>query len=85
MTAFGKGTLKKGLELKTEVTNGTCPLCQEHTVFVSIFNHVYRCITCGADTKQVTNGVIKFMPITSAFSDPKPVLTFLDEDGPEKT
>ena len=85
MAAFGKGILKKGLELKTEVTNGTCPLCQEQTVFVSIFAHIYRCITCGADTKQVTNGVIKFMPVVSASMDPKPVMSLLDEDGPKKT
>ena len=42
----------KGFAFKTEVTNGTCPMCSEHTVFVSLYQNIYRCITCGADTEQ---------------------------------
>ena len=53
----------KGLSLRTEVTNGDCPICHEHTVFVSLYRHVYRCISCGSDTRQKVNGVVKFMPI----------------------
>ena len=63
MTAFGKGLFGKGLEFKTEVTNGDCPICFEPTVFVSLYSNVYRCTNCGADTHQKVNGVIKFMPI----------------------
>ena len=63
MTAFGNGVFGKGLEFKTEVTNGECPLCTETTVFVSIYENVYRCMNCGGDTHQEINGVIKFMPI----------------------
>ena len=63
MTSFGDGVFGKGLELKTEVTNGTCPICKETTVFVSLYDTIYRCITCGSDTKQEVNGVIRFMPI----------------------
>ena len=63
MTSFGDGVFGKGLEFKTEVTNGQCPLCSETTVFVSILSNVYRCMNCGADTHQKINGVIKFMPI----------------------
>jgi len=85
MTAFGKGILGKGMELKTEVTNGTCPICNETTVFVSLFSHVYRCITCGADTKQKVNGVIQFMPIAQAGIGKKPVMTLMEEDGPQKS
>ena len=68
MTAFGKGFFGKGLELKTEVTNGRCPLCDETTVFVSLYENVYRCTNCGADTTQKVNGVIKFMPILASGS-----------------
>ena len=39
MTTFGDGVFGKGLELKTEVTNGKCPLCSETTVFVSILQN----------------------------------------------
>ena len=56
MTDSGKRLFGRGLEFKTEVTNGTCPICNEHTVFVSIFSTIYRCISCGADTKQQTDG-----------------------------
>ena len=85
MKTFGKEFFGKGMELKTEVTNGKCPICQEITVFVSIFSHVYRCITCGADTKQKVNGIIQFMPIAHAGVGEKPVMKLIDEDGPEQT
>ena len=85
MTAFGKGILGKGMEIKTEVTNGTCPICNETTVFVSLFSHIYRCITCGADTKQKVNGVIQFMPIAQAGIGKKPVMTLMEEDGQQKS
>ena len=85
MTVFGKGIFGKGLELKTEVTNGTCPICQETTVFVSIFSQVYRCITCGADTKQRVNGHIQFMPLATAGVGTQPIMKLMDEDGPKET
>ena len=85
MKTFGKEFFGKGMELKTEVTNGTCPICHETTIFVSIFAHIYRCITCGADTKQKVNGVIQFMPIAHAGVGKKPVMKLMDEDGPEQT
>jgi len=84
MAVFGKGLFGKGLEVKTEVTNGTCPICDETTVFVSIFSTIYRCISCGADTKQEVNGHIRFMPIAQAGVGKKPFMTLLDEDGPQK-
>ena len=82
MAVFGKGLFGKGLEVKSEVTNGTCPICDETTVFVSIFSTIYRCISCGADTKQEVNGHIRFMPIAQAGVGKKPFMTLLDEDGP---
>jgi len=83
MRTFGKGILGKGLELKTEVTNGTCPHCNETTVFVSIFSTIYRCISCGTDTKQEVNGHIKFMALGTSGIGKQPVMKLMDEDGPE--
>ena len=85
MEKFGKGLFGKGLEIKTEVTNGTCPVCDETTIFVSLFKKVYRCITCGADTKQSVNGLIKFMPIATSGFGKVPVMEMMEEDGPQKT
>ena len=82
---FGKGTFGSGIEIKTEVTNGTCPICHESTVFVSIFSTIYRCITCGSDTKQEVNGHIRFMPITQSGVGKKPYIHLMDDNGPEKT
>ena len=84
MEKFGKRMFGRGLEVKTEVTNGTCPICDETTVFVSIFSTIYRCISCGADTKQEVNGHIRFMPLAQAGVGKKPFMTLLDEDGPQK-
>jgi len=81
---FGKGMFGKRLEIKTEVTNGTCPMCEETTVFVSIFSSIYRCINCGADTKQEINGIIRFMPIGYSGIGKQPVMQLMDDDGPQK-
>ena len=81
---FGKGMFGKRLEIKTEVTNGTCPICDETTVFVSLFSAIYRCINCGADTRQEINGLIRFMPIGHAGIGKQPVMQLVDEDGPQK-
>tara|TARA_R100000963_G_C4641061_1_gene104693 strand:+ start:194 stop:421 length:228 start_codon:yes stop_codon:yes gene_type:complete len=70
----------KGITLKTEVTNGDCPTCQAHTVFVSLYKNVYRCVSCGTDNEQKINGVISYMPIT--YSGQKtPILNLIEEDG----
>ena len=68
----------KGMSLKAEVTNGDCPLCQERTVFVSLYHNVYRCITCGGDTEQKVNGVIKYIPLGNS-TTPTPNLV-LEKD-----
>ena len=69
----------KWMSLKAEVTNGDCPLCQERTVFVSLYHNVYRCITCGGDTEQKVNGVIKYIPLGNS-TTPTPNLV-LEKDG----
>ena len=84
MTSFGDGVFGKGLEFKTEVTNGQCPLCSETTVFVSILSNVYRCMNCGGDTTQKINGVIKFMPLLTSGSKLPTMKVVVDpplEDG----
>ena len=75
----GSDMFGKGMSLKAEVTNGDCPLCQERTVFVSLYHNVYRCITCGGDTEQKVNGVIKYIPL-SLSTNPTPNLV-LEKDG----
>ena len=63
---FGKGIFGKGFNFKAEVTNGHCPLCEAKTGFVSLYENFYRCMSCGGDTEQKVNGVISYMPISSA-------------------
>jgi len=81
MPLFGKGIFGKGMKIQTEVTNGTCPICEETTVFVSIFSSIYRCISCGSDTKQEVNGLIRFMPIAHAGIGKHPIIKLMEEDG----
>ena len=66
MEKFGKGIFGKGFNLKAEVTNGECPLCEvkEH-ICISIYQNFYRCMGCGGDIEQKVNGVISYMPISS--------------------
>ena len=83
MEKLGKGIFGKGFNLKAEVTNGECPLCEASTVFVSIYQNIYRCMSCGGDTEQKVNGSIRFMPVATAGIGKKPVMKLMDEDGPE--
>jgi uncharacterized protein (DUF983 family) len=73
-----KNMFGKAFAFKTEVTNGTCPMCSEHTVLVSLYKNVYRCINCGADTEQKVNGVISFMPISPSGSEKPEIKLFTD-------
>ena len=52
-------TEKKFVRFQTEVVNGVCPTCNEHTILVGITREFYRCINCGADMEQHINGAIK--------------------------
>jgi len=78
MDKFGKGIFGKGFNIKTEVTNGQCPLCDSKTIFVSLYEHVYRCMKCGGDTEQKVNGVISYIPLSSR--DGKPISLILEEE-----
>jgi len=83
MEKFGKGIFGKGFNLKAEVTNGECPLCESKTIFVSIYHNVYRCMSCGGDTEQKVNGVISYMPLGVA-GGPIPEIKLVDPNGPPK-
>ena len=43
---------------------GTCENCNEDTILVSIVSEYYRCVNCGADTKQHINGSIRYLQLT---------------------
>ena len=70
MANNGKNIFGKGFNLKAEITNGNCPLCDAKTVFVSLYQNVYRCMSCGGDTEQKVNGVISYMPLSLNGFDP---------------
>ena len=80
MDKSGKNLFGKGFNFNAEVTNGECPLCDAETVFVSLYENIYRCISCGADTEQKINGVISFMPIASGMVGPKPTIKLFQEE-----
>jgi len=84
MEKFGKNIFGKGFDLKAEVTNGECPLCDAKTVFVSLYRNVYRCMSCGNDTEQKVNGVISYMPMATSGIGPIPEIKLVDPNGPEK-
>ena len=84
MEKFGKDIFGKGFNLKAEVTNGHCPLCEAKTVFVSLYQNFYRCMSCGADTEQKVNGVISYMPVTISGIGPVPEIKLTDPHGPNK-
>jgi uncharacterized protein (DUF983 family) len=58
-------TEKKFVRFQTEVVNGVCPTCNEHTILVGITREFYRCINCGADMEQHINGAINYIPTIS--------------------
>jgi uncharacterized protein (DUF983 family) len=76
----GKNIFGKGFNLKAEVTNGDCPLCDAKTVFVSLYQNFYRCMACGGDTEQKVNGVISYMPATMSGIGPTPVMELTPDE-----
>ena len=81
MSKNGKDMFGKGFNVRAEVTNGICPVCECPTVFVSIFKNFFRCMHCGGDTEQKVNGVISYIPAVVAGA-PLPKLA-LFSDTPE--
>ena len=79
MNKSGKDIFGKGFNVKAEVTNGQCPLCESTTIFVSLYENFYRCMKCGGDTEQKVNGVISYLPLTSPGE--KPISFNLEKDN----
>jgi uncharacterized protein (DUF983 family) len=84
MNKFGKDMFGGGFNLKAEVTNGQCPHCDLKTVFVSLYENVYRCMQCGGDTEQKVNGVISYIPTTMVGSG-RTLKMELESDGTKET
>ncbi len=78
MTKTGKNIFGRGFDLKAEVTNGKCPVCDSPTIFVSIYKNLYRCMHCGGDTEQKVNGVISYIPAVVSGST-LPILSRLSD------
>jgi len=58
-----KSSLGSSLQINAQIVNGSCPLCRQDTVLVSLWTHyIYRCMTCGGDVKQRVNGKISYIP-----------------------
>ena len=79
---FGKGKFGGNLTFKTEVVNGLCPTCSNETVFISIYETIYRCTSCGTDIEQQINGVISYIPAATS-GGTVPIIKYA-EDGPQK-
>tara|TARA_R110000751_G_scaffold75900_1_gene152672 strand:+ start:84 stop:338 length:255 start_codon:yes stop_codon:yes gene_type:complete len=82
MSKLGKDFFGKGFDIKTEVTNGKCPVCETPSVFVSLYKNFYRCMNCGTDTEQKVNGVISYIPMVVGGSK-TPTLTQLNSNTKE--
>ena len=61
--------LKQGAQVSAEIVNGDCPKCNSYTVLVSIYQTVFRCMTCGNDLEQKINGKISYMPVMNSNAD----------------
>ena len=52
-----------------DTVQGTCPHCEEEVILVAIVTEFYRCVNCGADTKQHINGKISYIQLTEGDKD----------------
>ena len=52
----------KGLNMRAELVNGTCPTCDTETILISLTPELFRCVTCGTDLRQHVNGKISYIP-----------------------
>ena len=68
----------KHIKINSEITNGTCPNCNEYTPLISITKDLYRCVTCVFDLEQKVNGKISYI---SAHQ----VERFMKQDVPQKS
>ena len=63
---YKKDLFGRGISMSTEIVNGLCPSCTEHSIFISVCTNQYRCTSCGTDLEQRINGVISYIPIQSS-------------------
>tara|TARA_R110002020_G_scaffold367354_1_gene579264 strand:- start:1329 stop:1562 length:234 start_codon:yes stop_codon:yes gene_type:complete len=48
---------------KIDTVHGVCEECREETILVAIVSEYYRCVNCGADTRQHVNGSIRYLKL----------------------
>ncbi len=48
----------RGVNIKAELVNGTCPTCTQETILISLRPDLFQCVTCGTDLEQKINGKI---------------------------
>ena len=63
MKRYGKGKFGGGMEINTQVVTGQCPFCHTNGILVSVYQTLFRCITCGGDVEQKVNGKIAYIPL----------------------
>ena len=68
----------KGLNIKAELVNGTCPTCDTDTILISLTPELFSCVTCGTDLRQHVNGKISYIP---HISNAKDIKLELNTDG----
>jgi len=68
----------KGLNIKAELVNGTCPTCDVETILISLTPELFRCVTCGTDLRQHVNGKISYIP---RINNAKDIKLELSTDG----
>jgi ribosomal protein S27E len=68
----------KGLNVRAELVNGTCPTCSAETILISLTPELFRCVTCGTDLRQHVNGKISYIPHVH---DAKDIKLEINRDG----
>ena len=63
--------MKSKTIFKTEIVNGICPTCEQHSVLVSLVSDYFRCTICGSDLEQKINGKISYIPVMNSFDTKK--------------
>ena len=63
--------LQEGTKIEAEIVNVDCRICKSHTVLVSIYECIFRCMTCGFDLEQKVNGKISYIPHGASKGDIK--------------
>ena len=79
---FGEGPFGSGMNISAEIVNGVCPTCTQATVLISLYETLYKCTSCGNQLEQKVNGVISYIPLSSAGSTIPNLRT--SSDGPQQ-